>query len=62
MDVIDERSDEEEMKGRGITHTFACQKPKAFRYIRMHAAGVDWGCRNYLCLNSIEFYGYFLNK
>ena len=52
------------MKGRGITHTFACQKPKekVFRYIRMHAAGVDWGCRNYLCLNAIVFYGYFLNK
>ena len=63
-DAIDQRNNEEEMKGRGITHTFAVQKPKekAFRFIRMRATGADWDNRNYLCLNAIEFYGYFLNK
>lgn len=63
-EAIDERNNEEKMKGSGVTHTFPIQKSKekAFRYIRMRSTGIDWDNSNYLAFNAIEFYGHFLNK
>ena len=63
-EAIDERNNEEKMKGNGITHTFPIQnsKEKAFRYIRMRSTGIDWDNSNYLAFNAIEFYSHFLNK
>lgn len=57
-EVIDERSNEGNMKGKGNSHTFGVQNSKnSFCYIRMRSTGVDWCNDNYLCINAIEFYG-----
>ncbi|KAK8896596.1 hypothetical protein M9Y10_014505 [Tritrichomonas musculus] len=58
-EVIDERINAEEMKGKGTTYTFSIQNKndKAFSFIRMRSTGADWDNDEYLCINAIEFFG-----
>ena len=58
-EIIDERVNNRSLNGAGISHTFSIQRNtyNLYNSIRIRLTDTNWNNKNYLMLNSIEFYG-----
>lgn len=58
-EIIDEQRNCPFLNGSNFTHIFKIEKEndRSFRKIRMRQTGQNWLNRDFLCINSIEFFG-----